>query len=81
MAEEIQKQEGHNFVVKWAANEYKVTVTSESGTVLCLKKSIEFQTGVKVERQKLLNLKFKGNRINKFIPFFIKLYLRAPKLL
>nr|SVE77752.1 EOG090X0A5K [Daphnia lumholtzi] len=48
-----------NFVVKWSAKEYVINVHKE-GTVLCLKKAIEVETGVKVERQKLLNLKFKG---------------------
>lgn len=48
-----------NFLVKWSAKEYTVIVDKE-GTVLCLKKAIEVQTGVKVERQKLLNLKYKG---------------------
>nr|SVE79638.1 EOG090X0A5K [Daphnia magna] len=48
-----------SFVVKWSAKEYAIHVDKE-GTVLCLKKAIEVETGVKVERQKLLNLKFKG---------------------
>nr|SVE73705.1 EOG090X0A5K [Daphnia atkinsoni] len=48
-----------SFVVKWSAKEYTVLVDNE-GTVLCLKKAIEVETGVKVGRQKLLNLKFKG---------------------
>lgn len=48
-----------SFVVKWSTKEYTVLVDNE-GTVLCLKKAIEVETGVKVERQKLLNLKFKG---------------------
>jgi len=48
-----------NFIVKWAGNEFKINVTA-SGTVLCLKKEIENQTSVKINRQKLLNLKHKG---------------------
>ncbi|KZS18697.1 Ubiquitin domain-containing CTD phosphatase 1 [Daphnia magna] len=48
-----------SFVVKWSAKEYAIHVDKE-GTVLCLKKAIEVETGVKVERQKLLNLKFKA---------------------
>ena len=47
-------------VVKWSAKEYEISIPHTTGTVLCLKKAIEQQTGVKVERQKLLNLKFKG---------------------
>nr|CAG4648097.1 EOG090X0A5K [Moina brachiata]SVE93151.1 EOG090X0A5K [Moina brachiata] len=49
-----------SFVVKWSAKEYAVDVPTNSGTVLCLKKAIEIHTGVRVERQKLLNLKHKG---------------------
>nr|SVE74329.1 EOG090X0A5K [Daphnia barbata] len=48
-----------SFVVKWSAKEYTILVDND-GTVLSLKKAIEVETGVKVERQKLLNLKFKG---------------------
>lgn len=49
------------FIVKWSAKEYNISLPTSSGpTVMCLKKAIEVQTGVKVERQKLLNLKFKG---------------------
>nr|SVE85644.1 EOG090X0A5K [Daphnia pulicaria] len=48
-----------SYIVKWSAKEHTVLVDKD-GTVLCLKKAIEVQTGVKVERQKLLNLKFKG---------------------
>ena len=51
--------ESCSFVVKWAGNEYKVNVVT-NGTVLCLKKEIENQTSVKINRQKLLNLKYKG---------------------
>jgi len=49
-------------IVKWSAKEYEIVV-SNSGTVLCLKKAIEVQTGVKMARQKLLNLKCKGNHL------------------
>nr|CAG4634946.1 EOG090X0A5K [Alona affinis] len=47
-------------VVKWSGKEYEIAIPSSTGTVLCLKKAIEVQTSVKIERQKLLNLKFKG---------------------
>ncbi len=47
-------------IVKWSAKEYLISLPSSTGTVMCLKKAIEIKTGVKVERQKLLNLKFKG---------------------
>lgn len=49
-----------NFIVKWSAKEYEISVPSNTGTVLCLKKAIEVETKVKVARQKLLNLKYKG---------------------
>lgn len=48
------------FAIKWSGKEYEVSVSNADGTVLCLKKAIELKTGVKVERQKLLNLKHKG---------------------
>lgn len=47
------------YVIKWSAKEHEIVVPI-TGTVLCLKKAIEAQIGVKVERQKLLNLKYKG---------------------
>ena len=53
---------GKTVVVKWSGKEYSIDLSEENNviTVSCLKKAIELQTGVKVERQKLLNLKFKG---------------------
>lgn len=46
-------------VLKWNAKEYDLEL-NENDTVLDLKNEIEKQTGVKTERQKLLNLKVKG---------------------
>lgn len=46
-------------IVKWSGKEYDVELT-ENDTVADLKNAIEKQTGVKPERQKLLNLKLKG---------------------
>nr|CAG4652021.1 EOG090X0A5K [Triops cancriformis] len=46
--------------VKWSGREIVIDDLHENSTVLCLKQSIESKTGVKVERQKLLNLKHKG---------------------
>nr|CAG4644154.1 EOG090X0A5K [Lepidurus arcticus] len=46
--------------VKWSGRELIIEDLTETSTVLCLKKSIEVKTGVKPERQKLLNLKHKG---------------------
>lgn len=47
-------------VLKWNAKEYDLEL-NENDTILDLKNEIEKQTGVKTERQKLLNLKVKGN--------------------
>lgn len=47
-------------MLKWSGKEYGLELNEED-TVLDLKNEIEKQTGVKIERQKLLNLKFKGN--------------------
>ena len=46
--------------VKWAGKEYQVAGLEQSHTVLDLKLQIMEKTGVRPERQKLLNLKVKG---------------------
>lgn len=46
-------------ILKWSGKEYDIEMT-ENESVLDLKKEIEKQTGVRPERQKLLNLKLKG---------------------
>lgn len=46
-------------IVKWSGKEYDVELT-ENDTVNDLKNAIQKATGVRPERQKLLNLKFKG---------------------
>ncbi|KAJ8928151.1 hypothetical protein NQ314_019331 [Rhamnusium bicolor] len=46
-------------ILKWSGKEYDVEL-KESDNVLDLKKEIEKHTGVRPERQKLLNLKLKG---------------------
>ena len=48
------------FVVKWSGKEYEINDLVESDTVMNLKERIHKETGVRPERQKLLNLKFKG---------------------
>lgn len=48
-------------IVKWSGKEYEVELT-ENDTVLSLKQAIHKQTGVRPDRQKLLNLNFKGNK-------------------
>ena len=47
-------------VVKWAGKEYTVQDLDPTLTVLDLKLEIQTQTGVRPDRQKLLNLKVKG---------------------
>uniref|UniRef100_A0A1B6KIG0 Ubiquitin-like domain-containing CTD phosphatase 1 n=1 Tax=Graphocephala atropunctata TaxID=36148 RepID=A0A1B6KIG0_9HEMI len=47
-------------VIKWSGTEYEVDSLSENDTVATLKDAIYKKTGVRPERQKLLNLKFKG---------------------
>lgn len=61
--------------VKWSGEEYPITDIEENDTVLSLKEKIENLTGVRPERQKLLNLKFKGyifllKLANSFIHFY-----------
>lgn len=48
------------FVVKWSGKEYELCNLSDSDSVATLKEAIHKETGVRPERQKLLNLKFKG---------------------
>nr|CAG4645689.1 EOG090X0A5K [Lynceus sp. MCZ IZ 141354] len=48
------------YTVKWSGKEIKIDTLGEHSTVLCLKQEIETRTGVKVARQKLLNLKHRG---------------------
>ncbi|CAB0030606.1 unnamed protein product [Trichogramma brassicae] len=47
-------------IVKWSGADYPVNDIGENDTVLTLKEKIQKLTGVRVDRQKLLNLKFKG---------------------
>lgn len=49
--------------VKWNGNEYELDNFSENDSVATLKDAIFKQTGVRPERQKLLNLKLKGKYI------------------
>ena len=49
-----------SMVVKWAGKEYSMENIDPEDTVLDLKVKIQTQTGVRPERQKLLNLKVKG---------------------
>lgn len=47
-------------IVKWSGKEYEIILT-ENDTVADLKEAIQKATLVRPDRQKLLNLKLKGN--------------------
>lgn len=49
-----------SFIVKWAGKEYAIDNLAVSSTVKDLKFAIQAKTNVLPERQKLLNLRFKG---------------------
>lgn len=50
-----------SIIVKWNGKEYPITDMSDQETVAVLKHEIARLTNVRPERQKLLNLKHKGN--------------------
>lgn len=47
-------------IVKWCGKEYPINDLTEHDTVAVLRHEIFKQTHVRPERQKLLNLKYKG---------------------
>lgn len=49
-----------SIIVKWNGKEYPITDLSDQETVAVLKHEIARLTNVRPERQKLLNLKYKG---------------------
>ena len=51
-----------SLVVKWAGKEYSLHHIDPAHTVLDLKVMIQTHTGVRPDRQKLLNLKVKGGQ-------------------
>ncbi|CAH2010157.1 unnamed protein product [Acanthoscelides obtectus] len=51
--------ENIKIILKWSGKEYNIEL-SESDNVVDLKNAIEKETGVRPDRQKLLNLKLKG---------------------
>lgn len=51
-------------IIKWGGQEYSISSLSEEDTVMDLKQSIKTLTGVLPERQKLLGLKVKGERMS-----------------
>ncbi|XP_014485952.1 PREDICTED: ubiquitin-like domain-containing CTD phosphatase 1 [Dinoponera quadriceps] len=50
----------HGIVVRWSGKDYNILDLQGEDTVLTLKEYIYKETGVRPERQRLLNLKFKG---------------------
>lgn len=52
-----------SIIVKWSGKEYPMTDLTEQDTVAVLKHEIFKATHVRPERQKLLNLRHKGNYI------------------
>lgn len=49
-----------SIIIKWSGKEYPITDLTEHCTVAILKHEIMKKTQVRPERQKLLNLKYKG---------------------
>ena len=60
-----------SFIVKWAGKEYAIDNLAVSSTVKDLKFAIQAKTNVLPERQKLLNLRFKGKETFKIHIFFL----------
>lgn len=54
-------------IIKWGGQEFSISSLSEEDTVMDLKQSIKTLTGVLPERQKLLGLKIKGERVVLFL--------------
>ena len=59
--------------VKWNGKEYEIPELSPSDSVAMLKIAIENATGVRPERQKLLNVKFQGKQFELIFFFNISL--------
>jgi len=62
-------------VVKWSGKEYDILDIQEEDTVLTLKERIHRETGVRPERQKLLNLKFKGYILNGLLTSSVRIVI------
>lgn len=54
-----------SLIVKWNGSEYELEGLSEADNVETLKNVIFKKTGVRPERQKLLNLKFNGKKFER----------------
>lgn len=57
-------------IVKWSGKEYDILNIQVEDTVQTLKERIYRETGVRPDRQKLLNLKFKGYVLNCIFDIF-----------
>lgn len=55
-----------SIIVKWNGKEFPITDLSDQETVAVLKHEIARLTNVRPERQKLLNLKYKGETSTAF---------------
>lgn len=49
-----------SIILKWCGKEYSISELTNQDTVAVLKHEIYKQTSVRPERQKLINLKYKG---------------------
>ena len=58
----LKMTESVSLIIKWAGKEYPIDDIANSSSVLYLKQLIHAKTNVLPGRQKLLNLKLKGNR-------------------
>lgn len=58
---------GALIVVKWSGKEFPMVGLGEDDDVAALKAAIQAATGVRPERQKLLNLKAKGTLCERFL--------------
>lgn len=51
----------HNLIVKWSGKEIEIEDINRLKTVRDLKQMLQAKTGVQMDRQKLLNLTYKGD--------------------
>lgn len=61
-------------IVKWSGAEYEIEVDQQDNIAM-LKHEIFKKTNVRPERQKLLNIKYKGKMVYLFIHIIFKKYI------
>jgi hypothetical protein len=66
-------------VIKWSGKEYPINDLTEIDTVAVIKHEIFKRTQVRPERQKLLNLKFKG-KLCLYLSFLLIIALIAIRM-